>query len=148
MIFKSGIRITQYYGENPESYSRFGLLGHDGLDVVPNSADDDWMIYAYAEGKVVQCYFSDTYGNTVITYNKGNNISVRYAHLERIDVKLGDRILVGMALGKMGNTGNSFGAHLHTHIVPSQPYGNKLFPDNGYKGRMDPLPLLIASGQI
>ena len=39
-----------------------------------------------------------------------------YAHLARITVKLGDYVSEGHAVGKMGNTGRSVGAHLHYEI--------------------------------
>ena len=43
--------------------------------------------------------------------------TVRYAHLESISVKEGQTIKEGDVIGIMGNTGQSFGAHLHIDVV-------------------------------
>jgi len=140
MLFNSKSRITQYFGVNREHYESFNLSGHDGLDIVP--IGDDWTINSYTEGTVTQAYVSTSYGNTIKVYSPSLRLTVRYAHLSEFLVKEGDNITIGTPIGIMGNTGNSSGAHLHTHIVPSIEYGTKLFIDNGYKGRCDPLPLL------
>jgi len=140
MLFNSRGRITQYFGVNKEHYERFNLEGHDGLDIVPTG--DDLTIFSYTDGIVMDAYESSSYGNTIKVFSKSLNLTVRYAHLDSFLVEEGDHITIGMKIGIMGNTGNSSGSHLHTHIVPSVEYGVKLFPDNGYKGRCDPLPLL------
>ena len=38
-------------------------------------------------------------------------------------VKVGDRITSGQILGRMGNTGNSYGAHLHIEVQNSKTWG-------------------------
>lgn len=43
--------------------------------------------------------------------------SVIFAHLSRIDVKDGQKIKKGDVIGIMGNTGYSFGNHLHVSVV-------------------------------
>lgn len=59
----------------------------------------------------------------------GNHVVVRigprrfafYAHLQpgSITVGRGDRVRVGQVVGRLGNTGNTDGAHLHFHIMDS-----------------------------
>jgi murein DD-endopeptidase MepM/ murein hydrolase activator NlpD len=46
----------------------------------------------------------------------GNGFQTLYAHLSQINVSLCQSVSVGMVIGYAGNTGNSFGAHLHFEI--------------------------------
>lgn len=64
-------------------------------------------------------------GGTVITaefhYSWGNHVRIKhdngqtslYAHCSALKVKVGDKLKQGDIVGLVGNTGNSFGAHLH-----------------------------------
>ena len=146
MLFNSKARITQHFGVNKEHYEQFDLEGHDGIDIVPTG--DDWTINSYTEGIVMQAYTSSSYGNTVKVFSPSLRLTVRYAHLSSFLVTEGDSVTIGTPIGIMGNTGNSTGPHLHSHLVPSFEYGVKLFLDNGYKGRCDPLPLLNSMNFI
>jgi murein DD-endopeptidase MepM/ murein hydrolase activator NlpD len=47
----------------------------------------------------------------------GNGVRTRYAHLSKIDVKLGRRVATGTTLGLAGATGTATGAHLHFEVV-------------------------------
>lgn len=40
-----------------------------------------------------------------------------YNHLSAIDVEVGQEVTAGDAIGEVGNTGNSFGAHLHFEVT-------------------------------
>jgi len=140
MIFNSPARITQYFGENPEYYSIFYLLGHDGLDIVPTGMD--WTVNAGVSGKVVAAYESSDYGLTIITFDPLSRLAVRYAHLAEYNVDTNYWLKQGERLGVMGDTGNTTGSHLHVHCVPMIDEDKKMYPDNGYKGRFDILPLL------
>lgn len=46
----------------------------------------------------------------------GRMLTTVYGHLSKIDVKVGDRLKAGDPIGKMGNTGNSTGSHLHLEV--------------------------------
>ena len=65
------------------------------------------------------------YGNAIII-DHGNDTSSLYAHLSKIDVKLGDDVSQQTVIGLMGSTGHSTGTHLHLEIrennVPQNPF--------------------------
>ena len=46
----------------------------------------------------------------------GSGVITRYAHLNRIDVKVGDTLSAGQQLGQLGSTGRTTGAHLHFEV--------------------------------
>jgi murein DD-endopeptidase MepM/ murein hydrolase activator NlpD len=58
------------------------------------------------------------YGNTVIV-DHGLGLQTLYAHLSSIDVKVGDKIGKGQALGRTGATGLALGDHLHFEVLVS-----------------------------
>jgi len=47
----------------------------------------------------------------------GNGVESRYAHLKKIDVKLGQRVEQGQVIGLVGSTGRSTGPHLHYEVL-------------------------------
>lgn len=61
-----------------------------------------------------------SYGNSVyIEHNDG--WKSRYAHLDYVSVKAGDKVKKGQILGGCGSTGNSSGLHLHMEVC--SPWG-------------------------
>ena len=47
-------RITQAWGANPAYYEQFGLLGHDGVDLVPENYTGTAEVYACHDGEVIE----------------------------------------------------------------------------------------------
>lgn len=102
---------------------RSGKL-HSGLDLIPGGSDD---IYAVRDGVVVFTHIGCVagemscgggYGNRVdIQHNVGGaSLISRYCHMESVNVKNGQQIKKGEKVGVMGNTGHSFGKHLHFEL--------------------------------
>ncbi len=142
VIFPSGYRIMQQYGERPEVYSRFGLWGHDGLDVVPAMFYD--TIHAVEDGVVV-CdadAVCDDYGARVVIWNPLLRRGWWYCHLADPLVKVGERVTAGQHIGKVGRTGNRTAPHLHLGLRWTDPHGLTLNLANGFRGFVDPLPLV------
>jgi murein DD-endopeptidase MepM/ murein hydrolase activator NlpD len=86
---------------------------HQGIDL---SAPKGTSVRATAAGKVVVAERSGAYGRTVVI-DHGNGYRTRYAHLRRIAVEQGERVMTGEIIGKIGKSGNASGFHLHYEIV-------------------------------
>ncbi len=128
---------TQEFGERKVDYSRFGLIGHNGLDLsaaagTPVLAAHDGQVWAYTD--------AGGYGNTIEIWTpgrfKGATFKTIYAHLQSFSVQDYAWVREGQIIGFVGSTGNSTGAHLH--------FGVKLlFGQNpGYRDWIDPRPFL------
>ena len=82
--------------------------GSDRAGEKPGSKPDIQNITA---GKVVWVGNAGGYGKTVLVQNP-DGYTVQYAHLDSIDVKVGDQVPAGGKIGVMGSTGNVTGTHL------------------------------------
>ena len=140
--FKDGYRITQLFGKNPSYYKPYGFNGHEGLDLV--SLTSNWDIHSLESGKVVRDVDvpRDNYGKYVVVWNREKRRAFWYCHLKENVVKVGDMVSAGQKLGIMGSTGKVTGAHLHLGLRMSDANGNAINTGNGYKGFIDPLPIL------
>ncbi|MFD3498899.1 M23 family metallopeptidase [Streptomyces sp. NPDC058676] len=67
------------------------------------------------------------YGNAVVIKH-GNGTYSQYAHLSRIDVKVGQVVKTGQRIALSGSTGNSSGPHLHFEIRTTANYGSAIDP--------------------
>ena len=91
--------------------------GHLGIDL--SNTNKTIEIYPVASGVVFAKYY-DTYGALVlkIRHNvNGKYIYSTYAHLSAWYVNVGDVVTPDTVIGRMGNTGYSFGAHLHLELT-------------------------------
>jgi murein DD-endopeptidase MepM/ murein hydrolase activator NlpD len=118
---------------------------HEGLDVGLKNGGESGL-WAIMDGEVMWAGWGDTYGHNVIVYDKDHRISFRFCHLHHYDVATGDRVRVGDKLGVIGNSGKSVATHLHMNTIPMWSYGKRAEPDNGFGGRVNPLPILFAYG--
>ena len=129
-VLKSGLcEITQGF-----------VNGHRGLDLVgPNYTLDDIVSYANGTVNMVTNGYGNghgegvnwAYGNFVKIINDDGTVCL-YAHMEYTSVKVGQRVSKGQVIGRMGNSGNSFGGHLHW----------ELWSCNDYYKNIDPSPYL------
>lgn len=95
-----------------------GREWHQGVDLAGATAGLKVPVYASADGVVKKAGALSSYGNRVlITHTIGGKTwETNYAHLDKIIVKEGQRVKQGEQIGIMGNTGGSFGVHLHFEI--------------------------------
>ena len=101
-------RVGSVFGRRVDPIARVGAM-HEGIDFV---ADVGTKVLASAGGVVVLAEYHPEYGN-IIEIDHGNDFSSRYAHMSRLDVKVGQVVKRGQAIGASGNTGRSTGPHLH-----------------------------------
>ncbi|MFG2619086.1 M23 family metallopeptidase [Streptomyces sp. NPDC048507] len=67
------------------------------------------------------------YGNAVVIKHANNTYS-QYAHLSKIQVRIGQKVSVNQQIALSGNTGNSSGPHLHFEIRTTPNYGSAINP--------------------
>lgn len=145
-------RVTQVFGANPENYAQFGLPGHDGIDYgVPSG----YPYYSVRDGVVVHASNMrpsgglSSWGYHVIVRHEVNNLVFHtvYAHGQRdLLVSKGDIVKAGDKLALSGNTGNSFGYHLHLGLLWATDPGNG-FPKWTYGYAVNPWPYLIGKSR-
>jgi murein DD-endopeptidase MepM/ murein hydrolase activator NlpD len=118
----NGESLRQAYLSTPVEFSRISsefakrlhpILNtwrqHHGIDYV---APFGTPVRAVGDGNVEFAGEQNGYGNIVILKHR-NNQETAYAHLSRIDVKVGQNVGQGQALGAVGATGWATGPHLH-----------------------------------
>lgn len=84
---------------------------HTGLDF---AAAEGTPIRAVKAGTVTAVIWHSAYGN--LTKIDHGDVESWYAHQSTTAVRPGQKVNAGQEIGKVGNTGNSFGAHLHLEI--------------------------------
>lgn len=131
MIFPlkcSGVYISSPYGMRTHPTTGEYKL-HTGTDFCASGINGK-TVYAVKDGKVIYAQKHKAYGNFVII-DHGNGISSCYAHMQdgSMRVSVGDKVLQGQPIGKVGDTGYSTGPHLHFEIRID---GSTTNPMNGY----------------
>ena len=86
---------------------------HSGMDF---SANVGTPVYATGNGVVRKAGWEGLYGNC-IQIDHGFGYVTRYAHLSKIDVRVGQKVVRGETIGKVGTTGKSTGPHLHYEVM-------------------------------
>ncbi len=91
---------------------------HNGIDIDGEEGDP---IYAMADGKVIiSQWITPTYDNggagNWIVIDHGDGMLSVYMHASKLLVTQGAIVTKGQKIALIGNTGNSFGAHLHFGI--------------------------------
>ncbi|MEV4705827.1 M23 family metallopeptidase [Actinoplanes sp. NPDC049316] len=99
---------------------RFGKL-HAGIDLAAPEGTPYKAIHA---GTVTSAGYAGGYGYAV-TVKHDDGSEIIYAHSRRLFVKAGDTVKAGQVLGQVGNTGYSYGTHLHVEVhvngAPTDP---------------------------
>ncbi|MDO8507433.1 MAG: peptidoglycan DD-metalloendopeptidase family protein [bacterium] len=143
LIWPSAGSLTQGYGctEFAQCGNPSGPYGgkiHNGLDI---SMGYPGTIKAAADGSVYDtgsAYNSQGWGNW-IAIRHPNGLVTLYAHLSSIAVGPGQSVAKGQAIGTEGNTGFSFGSHLHFSVFTNFIlYNTPSYHGPKYEGTTDP----------
>ena len=110
-IYASPLKVKAKFTTN------FKENGHRGVDL---SAPEGTAIYALASGKVIYSQFDSSYGNFIVIKHTDSMYSL-YAHMKtKSNYKAGSSVKKGAKIGEVGNTGYSFGSHLHLELATGQ----------------------------
>ena len=117
--------ITSHFGKRTPPGAN-ASTNHKGIDIKANKGDP---IYAAADGVVhlmLPTAKSGGAGNyTQILHDNG--MVTEYMHQSRFaKLKVGQTVKIGQLIGYVGNTGNSYGAHLHFGIFVNDKNKNPL----------------------
>jgi murein DD-endopeptidase MepM/ murein hydrolase activator NlpD len=104
--------VLPYRGELTSLFGWRKYRPHYGTDIGLRTGDS---VLAAFDGMVRIAKYFHGYGNCVIIRHN-NGLETVYAHLSKILVESGQTIIAGDLIGKGGNTGHSFGSHLHFEI--------------------------------
>ncbi|MBR5794551.1 MAG: M23 family metallopeptidase [Erysipelotrichaceae bacterium] len=137
-VLKSG------YCEQTQGFG--GSNNHRGLDLVGKGYTLDDIV-SYDDGNVLMSVTG--YGNGQgegVNWRYGNFVKIQhdngtvclYAHMEYTSVRVGQRVSKGQVIGRMGNSGNSSGGHLHWEF----------WSKNDYNSNIDPSPYLAPKEPI
>lgn len=96
--------------------------GHYGYDI---AAPYGTPIVAAESGEVLSASYHWSWGNNVFIYHNGT-YSTRYAHMSSMAVSPGEWVSKGQVIGYVGNTGYSFGNHLHFEVYKN---GSRVNPE-------------------
>lgn len=93
---------------------RWGRL-HAGIDI---SVLDTDRVGAALAGTVAKVGYQDRYAGygNIVLLRHGDGFATLYAHLARVDVKVGERVDRRELLGRAGCTGSCTGQHLHFEV--------------------------------
>ena len=143
-VLKKGYcEITQGFG---------GSNNHRGLDLVGKDYTiDDIVSYANGTVNMVTNGYGNgqgqgvnwAYGNFVKIINDDGTVCL-YAHMEYTSVKVGQRVSKGQVIGRMGNSGNSFGGHLHWEFWSCNDYYKNIDPSPYLSPKEIKLPIPVV----
>jgi len=132
--------VTQRFGERPEYYKKYGMNGHNGIDL---RAKVGTPLFAGFEG-IARVVDDGNIGYGLhIEITKANG-KVLTAHLSKVFIKDGQRVYMGDKIALTGNSGDSSAPHLHITGKRTDDAGNVLDYNNGFKGAYDCLDRVIT----
>jgi len=112
--------VSSTFGMRVDPFTGLPQL-HGGIDFAANIGAP---VTATADGTVVIAGPFGAFGNTV-QIDHGHGLTTVFAHMARVDVRVGDRVKRGDRVGAVGNTGRSTGPHLHYEVrlngIPQDP---------------------------
>ena len=111
----SGGGSSDYLNPVPGSVRSQGLHGYNGIDL---AADHGTPVLAAASGEVIVSKLSGWNGGygLYVVIKHPNGTQTLYAHLSTTNVSVGQSVVAGQMIGRVGSTGRSTGNHLHFEV--------------------------------
>lgn len=105
-------RLSSTYGD-----TRQRSRAHLGIDIIAFAGFQCYRepALAAADGVVVMAGRYGTYGNFVLI-DHGNGLQTAYGHFDSVLVEAGQVVTAGTPIGKIGQTGQATGPHLHFEV--------------------------------
>ncbi len=124
-IERSQFWLSSFFGPRKKPNGQWGF--HYGIDM---AAQRGTPIKAAAQGIVEQAGYASGYGNTIVVAHD-TVYKTRYAHLDSISVRVGQKVRQGGMLGKVGDTGftrkmGKDASHLHLELYENGKQVNPL----------------------
>ncbi len=117
------IRPVRRLNRKLEYLSGFGYRKHPAFDIqklhtgIDFGAPKGTAVYATGHGKVIKVIMrKNGYGRHIII-DHGFNYKTLYAHLSKIEVKVGEQVKRGQIIGRVGSTGAATAPHLHYEVI-------------------------------
>ncbi|WP_164743488.1 M23 family metallopeptidase [Microbacterium sulfonylureivorans] len=119
------------FGYNPVVGCSYCSTDHQGYDMAQGCGS---TVFAAGPGRVITAGAYQGYGNAV-RIDHGDGLVTLYGHMQwdSLRAAVGDSVTAGTPLGAEGNTGKSFGCHLHFEVI-----------SNGIS--VDPQPFMASRG--
>lgn len=133
--------VTQTFEEHVRRAQANGWQYYNGgIDwAIPTGTS----IKAAQDGTIKETRKDATGYGTHVRIEHANNYTTIYAHMQKFDVKVGDKVKAGQAIGKSDNTGNSTGPHLHFELrkgtTPVDPAPLLVTKLDGTSGQEEPI---------
>ena len=112
--------ITSKYGKRVHPILNKEKI-HNGIDI---KAVTGAAVMSSVDGTVTYAGRNGGYGN-FIEVRRRDGLTVRYAHLNKINTVVGNNVKMGDKIGEVGSTGVSTGSHLHFEVLKD---GNSVNP--------------------
>jgi murein DD-endopeptidase MepM/ murein hydrolase activator NlpD len=104
--------LSSYFGLRKDPFNGRPSM-HKGIDF---AGKEDGEIIATGSGVV--SWADDRYGyGLLIEINHGDGLKTRYGHNKKLLVNIGDVVVKGQIIARMGSTGRSTGPHVHYKIL-------------------------------
>lgn len=118
--FLTGVPISSTYGQRDTTNCDVCSSTHMGIDFTPGEGAQIQSIAAGVVKNVVNSTETTGYGTHVIIEHVigGNTVTSLYAHMipNSSPLQVGQTVMIGDMVGKVGNTGASTGTHLHFEV--------------------------------
>lgn len=115
---------------------------HGGIDM-GTGGKTNVPAYAMWTGVVCHSQYNKSYGNLVIIRHD-NGLYTLYGHLAKPGLSKGTRVSPGTQIGVLGNTGYSFGVHLHHEVIVSGSERSDGYVQYGTKQVVDTMEVLAG----